>query len=44
MKEPTPEQAKLEQAILDHVARTGYRPVKPRVIAKQLSVPKGWPN
>lgn len=38
MKEPTPEEAKLEQAILEHVGRTGYQPVKPRVIAKKLDV------
>jgi len=30
----------LEQQILDHVNRKGYRPVKPRVIAKNLQVHK----
>ncbi len=30
----------LEQKILDHVNRPGYQPVKPRVIAKKLQVPK----
>ncbi len=30
----------LQQQILDFVARRNYRPVKPRVIAKRLSVPK----
>ncbi len=30
----------LEQAILNFVARPGYRPLKPRVIAQQLHVPQ----
>ncbi|NLE37379.1 MAG: ribonuclease R [Pirellulaceae bacterium] len=38
MTDPSPEQAKLEQAILDHVGRASYQPVKPRVIAKKLGV------
>ncbi|MBN1912348.1 MAG: ribonuclease R [Pirellulales bacterium] len=40
MRESTPEEAKLEQDILDHVNRSGYQPVKPRVIAKKLGLDK----
>jgi ribonuclease R len=35
------EDLELEQAILSLVTRAGYRPVKARVIARQLQVPKG---
>src|SRR5690554_1723359 len=31
--------SELESRILTHVQQTNYRPVKPRVIAKQLDVP-----
>ena len=30
----------LERLVLRHVSRPNYRPVKPRVIAKQLGIPK----
>jgi ribonuclease R len=40
MKEPTPEEAKLDEAVWRHVNRDGYQPVKPRVIAKKLGVSK----
>ena len=35
------ENPNLEQAILELVGQSGYRPVKPRVIAQRLRVPKG---
>jgi len=35
------ENPNLEEAVLELVGRTGYRPVKPRVIAQKLRVPKG---
>jgi ribonuclease R len=38
VKPLTPEQLQLKQAILDHVYRSGYQPVKPRVIAKKLGL------
>ncbi len=34
------DRADLEQAILAHVRQPGYQPVKPRVIAKKLQIPK----
>lgn len=40
MKPLTPEEAKLDEAILRHVDRPGYQPVKPRVIAKKLGLGK----
>ena len=37
------DELELERAIVDFVRRPNYRPVKPRVIAQQLNVPKsGW--
>lgn len=37
------DELELERAIVDFVRRPAYRPVKPRVIAQQLNVPKsGW--
>ena len=38
MKPLTPEQLQLGTAILEHVYRAGYQPVKPRVIAKKLGL------
>ena len=35
------ENPNLEQAILELVGQSGYRPVKPRVIAQKLGVPMG---
>jgi len=40
MKERSPEDAKLDEAVLQHVNRPGYQPVKPRVIAKKLGFDK----
>jgi len=40
MKPPTPAESKLDEAILQHVGRPGYQPVKPRVIAKKLGLDK----
>ena len=40
MKPLTDEQLEIQKAVLDHVYRNGYQPVKPRVIAKKLELPK----
>ncbi len=34
--------AELQQAILNHVLRPGYHPVKPKVIAKKLHLDQDW--
>jgi hypothetical protein len=39
-KDLTPEQTQLDEAVLQHVLRPGYQPVKPRVIAKKLGLEK----
>lgn len=39
-KAPTPDEAQLDAAVLQHILRPGYQPVKPRVIAKKLGFDK----
>lgn len=40
MKPLTTEQLQIKNDVLKHVYRVGYRPVKPRVIAKKLELPQ----